>query len=555
MEYRRAFQNLNMPPARYVLLYALPMLVAGGVFAFVFVKFVGGLFPSFLRIPAGLLVFSFSVAVAVLYPVTIADRKRTEIHDAIPFFMTHFGVLSTSNIPRAEIIRILGEKKAYKGLADEMMKIYSLVTNWNLSLPQACRFVSRTTPSHILGDFLDRLAHALETGQNLESFLRNEQAVVMKEYATLYETAIYRLENLKDIYMSTMMGGVFFIIFALITPAISGVQSTKLVTGSVILFAFLEILFLLLLKFRVPNDRLWHQLPIETPEATRIRNALVGSAAAAILLAFLLPRFTPLPTGLALALAVSPVAATGVFAELIEAKIKRREDNYGAFIRSVGASASARGGSLREVLRKIKTHNFGPLTETVHNLYGRLTWRLYDMLAWKHFSAESGSNLVQNFNDMFIEGIRAGGKPEAVGEIISDNVVRILNLRKARYSTAGTFRGLLLGFTAGMAFTLFIGIGMLEVLGDMFSALAPSQGVLPVSFDFDIDVSVVSEVLLWLVLFHALVAGVMLKMIDGGAWPAGLTNFVLMVWIGVIVSVVSSTLMGRIFVISAGATG
>ena len=115
----------------------------------------------------------------------------------------------------------------------------------------------------------------------------------------------------------------------------------------------------------------------------------------AFALGFVLLQFTPLPFGVALALAATPAAAAGIYAEAVEKRIKRREENYAAFVRSLGASAAARGGSMRDVLRKLIAHNFGPLTRLVQRLYARLTWRLHDMLAWKHFCAESGSSRDQ----------------------------------------------------------------------------------------------------------------------------------------------------------------
>jgi len=543
----KTFQTLNMPPSRYVTFYAVPIVAVGIVLALLVPRLVAPLLPEFVAPLVPILLVAFAAGVAILLPVSLADRKRAEINNAIPFFMTHFGVLSTSNIPRAEIIRILGEKKEYNALADEMQRIYSLVSNWNLSLPQACRFVSKTTPSNILADFLERLAHALETGQDLEVFLRNEQSVVMKEYATVYETSIYQLEGMKDLYLSTMMSGVFLVIFAIITPLLTGIDPSQLLVGILFLFFFLEVLFLFMLQSRAPSDRLWHRLDIVTKERNQIQLLVTGGAAAAIVMFFLLPRLLDVPVGLALAVAVTPMAAAGLFAETVEARVKRREDNYAAFVRSLGSSLAAKGGSLREVLKKLMAHNFGPLTTQVHNLFARLTWRLHDVLAWKHFSAESGSNLIEKFNAMFIEGIRAGGKPQAVGEIISTNVTRILNLRKSRYGTAGTFRRLMLGFTAGMAFTLFIGIGMLDVLNSLFGLASVPTTLVPIHLTIDVDTSGIEEMLFFLLVFHALAAAVMLKLVDGGDWSASFVNFVAMVWIAVLISYASKAVMGGIF--------
>lgn len=548
MDYRKAFLSLNLEPKTYLVRYALPMVGSGFALALALFAFAPARFPLYMELLLGALLLGGGVGLAAIWPTAMIDRRRVEINNALPFFLTHMGVLSTSNLPRVEVLRILSEKTDYGALAKDIGRVYDLVTNWNLSLPEATRFVSKSTPSQIFGDFLERLAHALETGQDLETFMKNEQNVVMKEYATVYETAIYQIEGWKDMYISVMMSGVFFVIFAIIMPILGSYDATNLLMGIVVFFVIMEVLLLVVLKIRVPVDRLWYHLDIRSEELERIRRLTMIGGAASLLLLVGLRLLTSWPTGIVLALSISPLAVPGLYARRIEQYIKRREDNYSAFIRSLGATAAARGGSLREVLRRVRTHNYGPLTRMVHGLYARLTWRLHDMMAWTRFSAESGSNLVQSFNAMFVEGIRSGGKAQAVGEIISDNVVRILNLRKSRYSAAGTFRGLVFGLTASMSFVLFMGVGILQILGSLFAnAPAISGDLSPVAVDFDVNVPLVEEVLLWLVFFHCLMAAFMLKLVDGGGYPAGLGIFVLLLWVGVLLALASTNIMANVF--------
>lgn len=554
-DYSRAFRNLRMPPKRYAMVIGLPMVGGSLVLGALLYYLYGDVGPEWLAplIPLG--VFGLGLMGAIMWPIAVVDRRRIEINNAIPFFMTHFGALSTSNTGRAEIIQVLSEKKEYKALAEELANIYGLVTNWNLSLPQACRQVSKSTPSQIFSDFLERLAHALDTGQELDVFLRNEQSVVMKEYATVYETQIYQVETWKDIYSSVIMSGVFFVIFAIIMPILITVNQTQLLWGILFFFMLMEGLLLMVLKFRVPAEHVWHRLPILTPERLRLRVAASVSVAAFLLFTIVLLPLFILPVPVVIALAATPMGAAGVYIKRLEDRVKRREENYPAFIRSVGAAAAARGGSLHEVLRKIKYHNFGPLTAMVQNLYARLTWRLFDAKAWKRFSAESGSDLINSFNDMFVEGVSSGGKPDQVGEIISDNVVRILNLRRGRYSTAGTFRGLLIGITASMAFVLFIGVGILGVLGDLFTGVAATGGDLnPVDVNIGVSgIEFISAILFLLLVLHALVAMFALKMVDGGMPAAGFGTFALMVWMSAVLAVASVFILDQVF--SVGGPG
>lgn len=557
--YARAFESLSISPQRYLLRYALPMLAGGIAAALLLQVFVVRMVPVLMRplVPAAAV--GLGAAFAFLYPVVVADRRKTEINTALPFFMTHLGVLATSNLAKPEIFRLLSEKKEYGALAEELRRVHHLAVQWNMPLPQACRLVAVSTPSQILGDFLDRLAQAFETGQDLEMFLRNEQHVVMKEYAAVYETSIYQVEQLKDMYTSLIMSAVFFSIFAIITPIITNVNPTQMLVGVVVLFAFIEFLLLFLLKMRVPNDKIWTDLPLRTKERDGLYLLLAAGAVVGTAVFLVLLWWGRLPLAINLAAGATPLAAAGFHATSIEKRIRRREDNYGAFIRSVGSAAESRGGSLREVLKKVRTHNFGPLTSMVQNLFARLTWRLQDLLAWRHFAAESGSKIVENFSEMFVEAIRAGGKPDAVGSIINDNVVRMLSLRRARYSTASTLRGLLVGLTASMAFTLFIGLGILKTLGGLFAGRSECKSTLGTAARFDpcannpvhvvlaADTDLIAVLLTLVLVLHAVIAGVMVKLADGGHPVGGLVTMVALLWIGAVLSVASSEVIQGVF--------
>ncbi|MGB1586711.1 MAG: type II secretion system F family protein, partial [Thermoplasmatota archaeon] len=284
MSWKESFQILTMDPRDYILKRAVPIGAAAVAVAVAAIFVAGSLLPAWaaFAVPGGILLI---VGAGIfLYPASMVDRKRMEIDNALPFFMTHFGVLSTSNMPRTEVFRILSERREYKALALELKRIHGLVVDWKMALPEACRFASASTPSQIFGDFLERLAHAMETGQPLDKFLKGEQDVVMKEYATVYETSIYQVETWKDIYMSSMMSGAFLAIFALITPILTGASPQGLLIGTLGFILFMEVLLAFVLKMRTPADRLWHGVKIMTGERRRLRQHLIMGGAASLVI-------------------------------------------------------------------------------------------------------------------------------------------------------------------------------------------------------------------------------------------------------------------------------
>jgi len=61
---------------------------------------------------------------------------------------------------------------------------------------------------------------------------------------------------------------------------------------------------------------------------------------------------------------INSVLLTGLIARSEENKIKRYDNNFGAFIRVTGWSCRAqRSGLILESLKRIDFHDFGPLSE------------------------------------------------------------------------------------------------------------------------------------------------------------------------------------------------
>lgn len=538
----RAYLSLGTTPLRYIVRFALPVALAGVAVPVVLTFLVPGLFAGQLGLLFWLLPGFFFV-VAILFPYLRAESRRHEINRNIHFWITHMGVLATSNLPRTEIVRMLAEKKEYGALADETRKILALVEAWNMGLADACRFVSKRTPSEILSDFLDRFAYSLESGEDLEHFLANEQRVVLHGYSAFYRASLYELEHLKNLYNSVMMSAVFVVIFAILTPMLTGLNATLLMGGATFLVGFLSVTFFYFTKSKAPSDPVWLKSTGRTPLDRRILLAAVPAVLFALPATLAVLVLTSWPYPVAVAVGVTPLALAGFVMGNAEDAVKRRDDNFAAFVRSLGSSAAANGGQLVEVLRHLSHHDFGPLTENVRQLHNRLSLRVDDSKAWGMFAAECGSNLIEKFSRMFVEAVRAGGKPDRIGAILSENFVDILALRKARYQTASGFRGLLYGLCGGTAMALFVGLAILTKLGSIVATVPAETSPFPVEAA-QADTVLLGLMVTMLLMLLALVSSLMLRAADGGSWFRSWTDFVGMMWLAVFVGILAEQGLG-----------
>ncbi|ATU08270.1 archaellar assembly protein FlaJ [Methanohalophilus portucalensis] len=536
MSYRKAFKLMNMEPLDYVKKFALPVIVFGFVFSAIFYIMLPTLFVGNARIiPA--LVPVLCIIFAVYYPMSVLGGHAATINNNMHYYITQMGVISTADTPRIDIIRIISQNKAYKTLAEESRKIYNLVTVWNLSMSAACRFVSKLTPSIIYQDFLDRFAHGLESGEDIRSFLAAEQNVVMKQYEAMYNSAMYMIEVIKELFVSLVMALIFMASFALIMPVITGMDAVMLMGMVIAIFAMVDVAMLFFTKSKVPKDPIWIQSNIVTKEKTHLYRSIPISLLACLLVAVALMLVDKFPTPIDIAIVVTPLVYTGRIAKKMEKDIRRKDENFPSFIRSLGSSAGARGGMIDDALKALKSHDFGPLTGDVNELYKRLTTRINKFRAWELFAANTGSNLIDRFSKMFIEATNLGGKPDVIGDMIANNFLRIVTLRKKRSQSASSLVGVLYGLTAGIAFTLNISLGVVDLMQDMFtSSMQSPDGVdsgIGMILHTDVgSLETLSLLVLLIIAVHAIISALMIRVVDGGHPLAGAIDFVIMMWIG-----------------------
>jgi flagellar protein FlaJ len=270
------------------------------------------------------------------------------------------------------------------------------------------------------------------------------------------------------------------------------------------------------------------------------------SLALCLFLTGLLITFTDLPITIMFAVALTPLLITGLIARQEENKIKRYDDNFGAFIRSLGGAAGSRSGLIMESLKELRAHDFGPLSINIANLYKRLKSRVNKRGAWEHFAAGAGSNLIERFATMFVEGTDVGGKPGVIGEIINHNFMYILSMRKLRYSSATSLTGVLYGLTAGIGATMFLSISIISMLGKLFSGVTVPDVDIGISVGSiaHMDVSMMSTMVMSMMVGHSLLSAMLIRIVDGGHHFNTYTHFVGLVWVSAITAELTLKAMG-----------
>jgi flagellar protein FlaJ len=547
-----SYRQMEIPISRYVGYIVIPGIL------FFFVTLVAAVvldMPLSVRLPMPALGLLMAVA-AVIYPKLSQDQRRKRMEAVFHLYVTHMTVLSTTNIDRVEVFRRIAQEDDYGPLSEETKRIVQLVDTWNQSLDDACRMRAKKVPSDAVTDFFDRLSYTINAGESLSNYLVTEQSAIIQNYTTIYEGQLGNLEVMKDLYLSMILSVTFALVFATVLPVISGTDPTLTVSAVVVMYFFIQLGFLYAIYTVSPTDPVWYLPPDRN---TRTERKMQAAVAVGVTLSFVLmagvaavlfgmtgidPATIPLP--IYAALPTTPLLIPGLVARGEEEKVKSRDEEYVSFIRALGSSETAQQTTTTAVLSSLRKKEFGPLTDNIDELYTRLKMRLSPEAAWRFFTADAHSYLIQKFSEMYLVGRQMGGDPKHLGELISENMNEVLQLRERRDQSTMTLIGVIYGITAAATFAFFIGLGIVEQLSAMQLGMSS-----PGNFDFSslintevYDIGLIEFLLTVTVLINALLSSIIVRVVDGGHKVNAFMHFVILTWLGAVVGSMTLELVG-----------
>lgn len=548
--FKRLYSALDMPLTKYFTRYALPLIIFGIGVTAALVYFMPALAAHpifrwvFVAIPV------ISAIAAILLPLLLGEQKKIQIERNMHLFLIRMSVLATSKLPRKKMLEILSEVKEYEALSIEIEKIYKLMEFWNMGLADAARTVARRTPSPMLADFLDRLAHSSDAGEDLEEFLAKEREVAMSTYVNRYETALKDLDLLVEIFVAILIALMFILVFVALLPVFIDVSISLLLPAVALIFILIESGVVYMVKNILPSDPLWHNMKEKTQTDRALARILPITYAACVGLA-IFSFFIGFPLVAVVALVVTPLIYPGMMIRGEERMIRARDENYDAFIRAVGGYAASSGAAVTEGVGRLSKHDFGMLTNSVEVLFKRLLTRIDQIRAWNLFAAETGSNLISKFTEMYVVGIAVGGKVDKVINIISDNFVKLMNVRRKRYQSADNMLGTLYGLSIGITFTLFAVLSLMQLLNDMNDQFAISETTiaLPIALQ-SFDVTLAEGIFLGIAMVHSLISANIVTFAGGSHKHSFYINFAIITWISTVTALVTQLLLNKVLGLS-----
>lgn len=495
------------------------------------------------------LLVSMGILFIVLYPIATYEKKKVKINENLHLFITYAGTVSTLDVSRDILFEKISQKEDFSVISKIMYKILYFAKKWNLGFAKTCRRVGELVPSPPLSDFLDRFAVMMDFGENLQIFLYDEQVSVMDDYDSLYKQALENIKLMQEIFVSITISIAFIMAVSLLLPIIVGSSIDVVLIYTLAGIVFLDVALYAFVKNFIPSDPLFHDLKDKSPGQERILRTFAFCLPISTLILIITLFFSPLPFLVNVGLGITPLAIVGYITQKEEKKILSKEKFYPSFLRSVGSLIEIKSGAIISALLALRVHDFGMLNESITSLYRRLRLGNDKTKCWYRFIVDTGSHLIDKFTKIFTESIFLGGNAEKIGEIISINYTRLLALRKLKNQLASSLRGALYGSLVGFATSAYVSTQIAKILGDMFSAPFDSMetggsevmsamlgSVLPPIIEINMEKIYIYVGIM--IIFHSLVSALLVKIVDGGSYYGALLDFVLMVWIGAILSAV-----------------
>ncbi len=536
-----AYRDLGIDPKVWTLKRVIPAGMVSVILAIILVI----LFPSIFMSGYGLLllfiVVIFLVMTAVLWPYLMRERKRQEMDDELHLFIVRVAVLSLSSSTRASIFEIASKEKTNKHILNEIIKVRSLAKEWNISLPRALRIVAKQTPSSRFGDFIERMAYAIESDEDPKVFFQNEQEAVMEEFKSRYTTTLDRVDVVREVYISMVTVTMFLNVMLVVLSMLVGINHYLMSFLIIFIFIVVEMVLWIAVNSVLPREHIWYDpppKPLDSRFHRSLRLSLIMGISLTVLTAIVLLLFPLNWTTLILYLAAvsTPLIIPGFVVAREEGTIIRRDDAFGAFIRTIGSTSESKGGAPSMGLKRIRWHDFGALTDQVRNLYDRLKMRIDSEKAWRLFVKETRSELISQFLNTYQEGIAAGGSPKEVSSLISGHFTTLSSLRKRRYLMADNFGAILYGLTifisGGMFMIYRVVLEMLDRLGGLDTASENIESFQPLVLLKDVSgLEVVMLIAIVLVIIlHVGFSADALRRFRGGHILTLLLHFPLLLW-------------------------
>lgn len=172
-------------------------------------------------------------AMAYLYPISMASGRKKSIESNMPFAINHMAAIASSGVPPSTMFKLLTRFGEYDELSKEAEKITRNIDMFGQDVATSMREVAKRTPSPAFKELLGGMTSIIETGGNLQLFLKTQSDKALFDYRLKRERYLEVLSTYADFYTAVLiMAPMFLIAILAIMNMIGGEMIGMPITGS-----------------------------------------------------------------------------------------------------------------------------------------------------------------------------------------------------------------------------------------------------------------------------------------------------------------------------------
>ncbi len=161
---------------------------------------------------------AFSVLVfglMYLYPSQRAKRRKRNIEENLPFALNHLSAIATSGIPPSSMFQLLHGFEEYGAISEEAGEISRRVNVFGEDLTTALREVAERSPSQDWSEILYGMLSTIETGGNIDEYMRQKADEALFDLKIEREKEIERISTYASFYTAILIAAPVFLVVIL----------------------------------------------------------------------------------------------------------------------------------------------------------------------------------------------------------------------------------------------------------------------------------------------------------------------------------------------------
>jgi flagellar protein FlaJ len=391
------------------------------------------------------------------------------------FTNTYMASLAIADASRPEIFSYTANRKEYIS-SKYLTKVDTYVQKWGFSYSESLSIVADRVNNAILKSMLARYANAIESGVPDDDFLKNELSTIRSVYRSQVEQGIELTKQWGDAYVAMLLSATVIAVTLMISIAIyspTGMESTLNMAYGIVLVICVG--GNVLMYQSVPYDAKSHGLTGRASKEQQTIHSMERIIVPLTIGAVVIMGLLGVSAGLIYLLIGILMAPLGLIGFIDDANITVRDTDFSTFIRSFGAIMGGQGTTAVYALATIDRKSLTALEPLINAVYSQMNLGLDSRQIWDKFIADSGSNLINKYLNIYLDTITLGGPPEPIGTVVGSSILEQTLLREKKDMHARSFIILLVPMHCAMA-------GILIALYRIMVVLTGSVGTMMEQF-------------------------------------------------------------------------